>query len=118
MKKSIVALAVIVTLSANVFAGTEEPVNGKWGGTNINVYKLSNYLELTANQSQEVANICEYFTEQMEQATNAKKNKEEKLRKAVYGNLKLMKQTLTQEQYTKYTRVLNSTLNNKGIEVK
>ena len=35
-----------------------------------------------------------------------------------YGNLKLMKKTLTDAQYTKYTTILNMTLKNKGIEVK
>ena len=40
------------------------------------------------------------------------------VRNAVYGNLKLMKKTLTDAQYTKYTTILNMTLKNKGIEVK
>jgi len=35
----------------------------------------------------------------------------------VYGNLKLMKQTLTPKQYADYTKVLNATLQNKGIQV-
>ena len=37
---------------------------------------------------------------------------------AVYGNLKLMKNTLDAEQYAAYAKVLNVTLKNKGIEVK
>ena len=37
---------------------------------------------------------------------------------AVYGNLKLMKKTLNEKQYADYARVLNVTLQNKGIEVK
>ena len=35
-----------------------------------------------------------------------------------YGNLKLMKKTLNEKQYADYARVLNVTLQNKGIEVK
>ena len=54
----------------------------------------------------------------MEKASGAKKNKEEKLHKAVYGNLKLMKKTLTPEQYTKYVALMNMTLKNRGIDVK
>ena len=46
-----------------------------------------------------------------------RKNKETKLHNAVYGNLKLMKRTLTDEQYAKYTALLNITLKNKGIEL-
>jgi hypothetical protein len=85
---------------------------------NINITKLSKYLNLDSNQHEEVANICEYFTEQMERATNSKKNQEKLLRNAVYGNLKLMKKTLNEKQYADYARVLNVTLQNKGIEVK
>ena len=65
-----------------------------------------------------VTNICEYFNEQMSRATNSKKNQEKLLRNAVYGNLKLMKRTLDEKQYSDYAKVLNVTLQNKGIEVK
>ena len=40
------------------------------------------------------------------------------LRNAIYGNLKLMKKTLNEKQYADYTKILNITLQNKGIEVK
>jgi hypothetical protein len=75
-------------------------------------------LDLNASQYEEVANICEYFSEQMERATTAKKDQEKLLRNAVYGNLKLMKKTLDEKQYASYARVLNATLQNKGIELK
>ena len=54
----------------------------------------------------------------MGKATTAKKDKEAKLKNAVYGNLKLMKHTLSAEQYSKYTTLLNITLQNRGIELK
>ena len=75
-------------------------------------------MKLSANQHDEVTNICEYFNEQMARATNSKKNQEQLLRNAVYGNLKLMKKTLSEKQYADYAKVLNVTLQNKGIEVK
>ena len=50
--------------------------------------------------------------------STSKKNQEKLLRNAVYGNLKLMKKTLNEKQYADYARVLNVTLQNKGIEVK
>ncbi len=117
MKKSVLTFVAAFCLAAGAFAAGNQPTNAKWEG-NINVSKLGKYLSLSASQSQEVSNICTYFTEQMEQATSSKKNKESKVHNAVYGNLKLMKQTLTPEQYTKYATLLNVTLNNKGIEVK
>ena len=39
-----------------------------------------------------------------------------KVRKAVRKNCKLMKQTLTKEQYSKYLSVINATISNKGLD--
>ena len=117
MKRLGLTLVAAVCLTATTFAAGNQPTTAKWEG-NINITKLSKYLNLDSNQHEEVANICEYFTEQMERATNSKKNQEKLLRNAVYGNLKLMKKTLNEKQYADYARVLNVTLQNKGIEVK
>ena len=117
MKKIGLTLVAALCLATTTFAAGNQPTTARWEG-NINVNKLSKYLKLTSAQSEEVSNICNYFTEQMGRATSAKKNKEEKLQTAVYGNLKLMKRTLTNEQYSKYAALLNVTLRNKGIELK
>ena len=119
MKRLGLTLVAAFCLMAASFAAGNQPVAelAKWDG-NINVTKLSQYLKLNGKQQEEVANICMYFDEQMSRATSARKNREEKVRKAVYGNLKLMKQTLDEKQYADYAKVLNVTLRNKGIEVK
>lgn len=118
MKRFGLTLVAAVCLSASTFAaGNQQTTTASWEG-NINVSKLSKYLKLSANQQKEVTNICEYFNEQMSRATNSKKNQEKLLRNAVYGNLKLMKRTLDEKQYSDYAKVLNVTLQNKGIEVK
>ena len=58
----------------------------------ISVGKLSEYLQLTSTQIEEVANINEYFIEkQAESARSGSKNHDRKQYEAVYGNLKLMK---------------------------
>ena len=103
MKRFGLTLVAAVCLSASTFAAGNQ---------------LSKYLKLSANQQKEVTNICEYFNEQMSRATNSKKNQEKLLRNAIYGNLKLMKRTLDEKQYSDYAKVLNVTLQNKGIEVK
>ena len=54
----------------------------------------------------------------MSRATNSKKKSGKVATYAVYGNLKLMKRTLNEKQYSDYAKVLNVTLQNKGIEVK
>ncbi|MCD8261119.1 MAG: hypothetical protein LUD15_06205, partial [Bacteroides sp.] len=83
----------------------------------INVNKLSAYLELSASQVEEVANISSYFSDKMYSASRAKKGQQKKLHEAVYGNLKLMKNTLTPEQYAKYLKLINVTVKNKGLDV-
>ena len=93
MKRLGLTLVAAVCLTATTFAAGNQPTTAKWEG-NINITKLSKYLNLDSNQHEEVANICEYFTEQM------------------------MKKTLNEKQYADYARVLNVTLQNKGIEVK
>ncbi len=50
------------------------------------------------------------------QATQKKLNKVKNCAEAVYGNFKLMKRTLTNEQYKKYVQLLNVTLKNKGLD--
>lgn len=106
---------VAFAFTASVFA-TGSSVNNvqKWNGT-IASTSLKRYLQLEGEQHEEVSNICEHFEKEMKVANNSKKNKEEKLRKAVYSNLKLMKQTLNEKQYASYVRVLSVTLRNKGI---
>lgn len=117
MKRLGLTLVAVICLVVTTFAAENQPATAKWEG-NINVTKLGKYLQLTDNQHNEVANICEYFNEQMSRATNSKKNREKLLHTAVYGNLKLMKKILDEKQYANYARVLNVTLQNKGIEVK
>ena len=43
------------------------------------------------------------------------KRQDERLQKAVYGNLKLMKEALTADQYRKYVILLNVTNNNNRL---
>ncbi|MDM8336787.1 hypothetical protein [Mediterranea massiliensis] len=117
MRRLGLTLVAAVCLAVSTFAAENQPTTAKWEG-NINVAMLSKYLKLSANQHEEVASICEYFNEQMTRANYSKKNREKLLRNAVYGNLKLMKNTLNAKQYADYIKVLNLTLNNKGIEVK
>ena len=114
MKRLGLTLVAALCLAASTFAAGNQPTTAKWEG-NINVSKLGKYLKLNSDQSEEVANICDYFSTQMSRATTAKKDKEAKLRNAVYG--KLMRKTLSAEQYAKYAALMNITLQNKGIEL-
>src|SRR5574344_382212 len=115
MKKVMMILVGVTCFTTTLFAAANQPTTAKWNGE-INSYKLGQYLNLHADQTEEVANICDYFASQMRKANNAKDNTK-LLRNAIYGNLKLMKNVLTAKQYAKYAAVLNVTLYNEGIKL-
>ena len=75
MKRLGLTLVAALCLAASTFAAGNQPTTAKWEG-NINVSKLGKYLKLNSDQSEEVANICDYFSTQMSRATTAKKDKE------------------------------------------
>lgn len=113
MKRLVLMVVVALGMSATSFAG--EKVESKDWKVDVNVAKLSKYLNLDARQMEEVANISDYFADKVQSASYAKEAKQgKKLREAVYGNFKLMKRTLTNEQYKKYVQLLNVTLKTKG----
>lgn len=118
MKKMCLTLVAFLAFSVSVFA---EGVNGDgkaqvWDGS-INKAKLTKYLKLNSVQDEKVSDICDFFKEEMELANRASSNKNQKIRNAVYGNLKLMKKTLDEKQYVSYVRLMAMTLNNKGIKL-
>lgn len=117
MKRIVLTVAAVLCLGAASYAAENQPVVVKWE-RDINVSKLSRYLELDVDQKKEVADITEFFSAQMSRAVRANKDQDKKLHNAVYGNLKLMKKTLTPAQYSKYIALINVTLKNKGIELK
>ena len=73
MKRLGLTLVAALCLAATTFAAGNQPTTAKWEG-NINVNKLSKYLQLSSVQSEEVANICDYFSEQMSSSSFAKKD--------------------------------------------
>ena len=70
MKRLVLLVVVALGMSATSFAG--EKVEGKDWKVDVNVAKLSKYLNLDARQMEEVANISDYFADQ---ATQKKLNK-------------------------------------------
>lgn len=119
MRKLGFTLVAALAFSVSAFANNANDtinVARKWDGT-INKAKLTKYLQLSSQQNEQVASICDYFQEQMKVANSSKKNSDQKVRNAVYGNLKLMKNTLTEKQYSDYLRLMALTLRNKGIDI-
>ena len=117
MRKLFMAVA-ILGISATVSFAKAQCVNenGNKGSFAVEFGKLSSYLDLTPSQMDEVYDINEYFKgQQKESLSRDTKRQEERLQKAVYGNLKLMKSALSDNQYRKYVTLLNVTNNNNRL---
>ena len=113
MRGLVMAAAAALMMGASAFAHKPKMSREPFV---ISVGKLSEYLQLTSTQIEEVANINEYFIEkQAESARSGSKNHDRKQYEAVYGNLKLMKKALTAEQYRKYVTLINVTNNNNRM---
>ena len=117
MRKLFMAVAILGISATVSFAkaqcvnenGNKEPFAVEFG-------KLSSYLDLTPSQMDEVYDINEYFKgQQKESLSRDTKRQEVRLQKAVYGNLKLMKSALSDNQYRKYVTLLNVTNNNNRL---
>ncbi len=116
MKRLAFMVVAALVMSATSFAANK--VKSQTWTISMNVNKLGQYLNLSGDQYQEVAAISEYFGKKMQNAAGSKEAKQgERLREAVYGNFKLMKNTLSEEQYKKYIRLMNITLKHKGLDI-
>lgn len=78
--------------------------------------QLSAYLGLAPSQMEEVHEINDLFKrQQRESMGKGIERRDDGLRKAIYGNLKLMKGVLAPQQYRKYVTLLNVTNNNNRL---
>lgn len=83
----------------------------------ISFESLNKYLDLSSNQINKVNDINNYFIETQNSYLRLNSRlKEKKMQQAVYGNLKLMKDVLSTEQYRKYLTLLNVTNSNRIID--
>ena len=117
MRKLIMEVAVL-GMSATMNFAKAQCVN-EYGNKEpfaVEFSRLSSYLGLAPYQMEEVLNINDYFVqEQRKSLSKDLKRQDERLQKAVYGNLKLMKEALTADQYRKYVILLNVTNNNNRL---
>ena len=116
MRKLIMAVAVL-GMSATMNFAKAQCVN-EYGNKEpfaVEFSRLSSYLGLAPYQMEEVLNINDFVQEQRKSLSKDLKRQDERLQKAVYGNLKLMKEALTADQYRKYVILLNVTNNNNRL---
>ena len=121
MKKFILAVAML--LATNVTAMAEDSNSDKMNmveayDIKININSLARYLELSRDQIASVENIQNIFSECLRCVpfSSTDETRKKLVNNVINYDLKHMKYILTEEQYKKYVRVLNITLNNRGIE--
>jgi len=82
----------------------------------VNMRKLAEALELKDDQMDAVECIHNTFNAGMQLAAQADKDdRKELVERAVTNDIKWMKYILDEKQYRKYLLLLNTTLNNRGL---
>ena len=82
----------------------------------VNIRKLSVALGLNTDQMEAVENIHNTFNAEMQLAAHANESeRREMVNKAVERDVKWMHYVLNDKQYRTYLLLLNTTLNNRGL---
>ena len=109
-------LSVITVLCLSTTCFSQEKLEIADWNMEMNLPELARYLKLNPIQYDHVTDAIDFLSDKMRSAKYSMGKRQIKyLNEAVYGNLKLMKSTLSQDQYKKYLRILNSQLRNKGL---
>lgn len=117
MKKVILTMVAVCALGSAFAGNTDKKANTV--EMNVNVCRLQNYLGFNPDEFVFVSDVMERLNSDIKHLDNLEGEKYDKmLKKAVMRNLAYMRSILSQEQYSKYLVLLNTTLRNKGIEVK
>lgn len=118
MKK--IVLTVMAMLSVTMAFAENETVEAtnttNAYNMNVNMDKLSDYLGLSLDQEEFVSDIHKAFCADMLNAAVADKaDRKDMMDKAITKELKHLRYVLTNSQYRKYLVVLNTTINNRGL---
>ena len=114
MKRLFLSVIMVLGLSTVCFSQNKQEINDL--NIEIPLPKLARYLNLNSIQYDNVENAIDFFSDKMQSANYTKGRRQIKnLNEAIYGNLKLMKSTLSQSQYKKYLQLINAELKNRGL---
>ena len=114
MKRLFVSVFAVLSLSTVCFSQKKLEIID-WN-MEMHLSELSRYLELNSIQYEHVADAIDFFSDKMKSAKYSMGKRQIKyLNEAVYGNLKLMKSTLSEVQYKKYLRILNTQIRDNGL---
>ena len=113
---TIAVLSMTMTFAEN--ENTKSVDNVKAYDMSVNMRKLSVALGLTTDQIEAVENIHNTFNAEMQLAAQSDSaDRQEKVKKAVERDIKWMNYVLDKKQYHTYLMLLNTTLNNRGLNV-
>ena len=118
MKKIIFTLIAMLCMTT-AFAHNETSAcvdNVKAYDMNINMNKLSDALNLTNDQKEAVADIHHTFASELMFAAQYGANDRKKLvERALDNDVKWMRYVLNDKQFHTYLKLLNTTVNNRGL---
>lgn len=114
MKRLFLSVIMVLGLSTACFSQNKQEINDL--NIEIPLPKLARYLNLNSTQYDNVENAIDFFSDKMQSAKYSKGRRQIKnLNEAIFGNLKLMRSTLSQSQYKKYLQLINAELKNKDL---
>jgi hypothetical protein len=118
MKK--IVLTVVAVLSMTMAFAEDENTNAvnnvQAYNMNVNYDKLADCLSLTMDQEEAVEDVHKTFcAEMMNAAVASKDERKEMMDKAINKDLRYMHYILSDKQYRKYLMLLNTTINNRGL---
>lgn len=116
MKRLFLMVALVLGMAATVNAENENANTTNVYSVNTNVKSLTKYLDLNEQQALDVKDIHTSFCNDLKEAATAEGAEKDMIIKlALKKNCMYMHMVLNKKQYAKYLRVLNATMNNRGL---
>ena len=120
MKKIVLTMVAVMSMTMG-FAANENDNNNNNATTsaykfNVRTYALSRALNLNIDQVDVVEDINRTFaTEMMNASVADSSERQAKVQSAIKKDLSYMRYILNDRQYREYVKLLNVTLNNRGL---
>lgn len=120
MKKMILMAVALLSMTTATFAADENASAANAASAynmNVNMSSLADALGLNIDQVEAVADIHKNFSADMLNAASASaEDRQQLVNKAIEKDLKYMHYILSNQQYRKYLLLLNTTINNRGLD--
>ena len=118
MKKMILTLVALMSMTMAFAEGENTKATNTVAAydMSVNYSKLAEALGLSMDQLESVEDVHKTFCIEMMNAANAPKDERKGMvDKAIEKNLKYMHYILNNSEYSKYLLLLNTTMNNRGL---